>query len=80
MSPPFIKTVIFAVGALPSFATETISNAPLTAADVLKSDINPKIDELKDILFVLKLYPTFSEKHDYISIRQSLVYMIYASN
>mmetsp|Transcript_31447 Transcript_31447/g.45262 ORF Transcript_31447/g.45262 Transcript_31447/m.45262 type:complete len:223 (-) Transcript_31447:68-736(-) len=44
----------------------------LTAADLLKNDITPKVDTLNDILFVLKLYPSYAEKGDYVSIRQSL--------
>lgn len=44
----------------------------LSAADVLKSDIDPKVDSLKDILFIIKLYPSYVESLDYASIRQSL--------
>ena len=44
----------------------------LSAADVLKSDIDPKVDSLKDILFIIKLYPSYVESSDYVSIRQSL--------
>ena len=44
----------------------------LSAADVLKSDIDPKVDALKDILFIIKLYPSYVESLDYASIRQSL--------
>ena len=56
--------------------SETVSQSvskQLTAAELLKSDIDPKVDALKDILFVLKLYPDYADKRDYISIRQSLV-------
>jgi hypothetical protein len=44
----------------------------LTASDVLQSDISPKVDILKDILFVMKLYPSYVDSKDYISIRSSL--------
>ena len=44
---------------------------PLTAADVLKSDIAPKVDLLKDILFVFRLYPSYVDNGDYDSLRQS---------
>ena len=63
----------------PAFAADEISVATtesvpqLTAAQLLKTDIDPKVDVLKDILFVFKLYPTYVEKKDYVSIRQSLV-------
>ena len=53
--------------------TTTESVPQLTAAQLLKTDIDPKVDVLKDILFVFKLYPTYAEKKDYVSIRQSLV-------
>eukprot|EP01036_Dinobryon_divergens_P023275 gene23276-31603_t len=52
--------------------TTTESVPQLTAAQLLKTDIDPKVDVLKDILFVFKLYPTYAEKKDYVSIRQSL--------
>jgi len=44
----------------------------LSAADVLKSDIDPKVDSLKDILFIIKLFPSYVDSFDYSSIRQSL--------
>lgn len=55
------------------FADDTIIiETKLTAADVLKSDLEPKIDALKDIFFVIKLYPSYLDSKDYQSIRQSL--------
>lgn len=44
----------------------------LSASEVLRSDINPKVDLLKDILFVVKLYPEYIKNSDYDSIRKSL--------
>jgi hypothetical protein len=44
----------------------------LTAADVLKSDLEPRVSYLQDVLFVFKLYPEYLEKGDYTSIRSSL--------
>lgn len=44
----------------------------LSANDLLKDDINPKLDLLKDVLFILKLYPSYAESKDYFSIRQGL--------
>lgn len=62
----------------PAHADDVIIQSPtlttsLTAAELLKNDISPRVETLNDILFVLKLYPSYADKGDYASIRQSLV-------
>lgn len=44
----------------------------ISAADVLRSDIEPKMDLLRDIQFVFKLYPNLVENGDYSTIRKGL--------
>jgi hypothetical protein len=63
------ETVETVVEAVPSIKQ---SVPKLTAADVLKSDLDPRVDFLNDVLFVFKLYPDYLEKGDYSSIRSSL--------
>ena len=41
----------------------------LTASEILKAGVEPKITLLKDILFTFKLYPGYLEKGDYVSFR-----------
>ena len=41
----------------------------LTASEVLKSSIEPKIARLKDILFTFTLYQTYLDKQDYVTFR-----------
>ena len=41
----------------------------LTASEILKSSIEPKITRLKDILFTFKLYQTYLDKQDYVTFR-----------
>ena len=55
----------------PSLA-ETVQIPELSAAEVIQADIGPKVLLLKDILFVLKLFPTFSDQQDYAQLRSSL--------
>merc|ERR1712091_203882 len=61
--PPFVKA-------------ETEVAAPeivkLSASDLRKVDIEPKLDVLKDVLFILRLLPTYVSSQDYTSLRQSL--------
>lgn len=53
----------------PSFA-EVVPE--LSAAEVIEADVTPKILVLKDILFVLRLYPNLSDQQDYAQLRSSL--------
>ena len=41
----------------------------LTASEILKAGVEPKITLLKDILFTFKLYPGYLEKGDYVAFR-----------
>jgi hypothetical protein len=50
----------------------TILKTKLTASDVLKSDIEPKVLLLKEVLGVLQKFPSYIESKDYISFRQAL--------
>ena len=54
---------------IPNINTLTVNAAELTATDLIRTDVSPRLDLLKDVLFVFKLYPTYAEKGDYISIR-----------
>jgi hypothetical protein len=51
----------------PAVATEALS-----ATEMLKSDIGPKLSILKDIDFAFKLFPSFVEKQEYVELRQAL--------
>lgn len=77
-----INTVVLAGSAL------LISNVPLlaqavedngsttvqqlTAKEVLSRDLQPRVDVLKDIQFIFKLYPSYIDKQDYVALRQAL--------
>lgn len=41
----------------------------LTASEILKAGVEPKITLLKDILFTFRLYPGYLEKGDYVAFR-----------
>jgi hypothetical protein len=41
----------------------------LTASEILKASVEPKITLLKDILFSFKLFPGYIESKDYVSFR-----------
>lgn len=54
--------------------TSTLTTKPavkvlLTASELLKSSIEPKIARLKDILFTFTLYQTYLDKQDYVTFR-----------
>lgn len=44
----------------------------LTASELIRSDLQPKIEILKDILFTIKTYPELIDKQDYLTIRSLL--------
>lgn len=44
----------------------------LTAKDLITNDLQPKIDQLKDILFVIKQFPSYVEKREYTALRGTL--------
>lgn len=41
----------------------------LTAKEILMASVEPKIAQLKDILFTFKLYPSYLDSRDYVSFR-----------
>ena len=41
----------------------------LTAREILMASVEPKIAQLKDILFTFKLYPSYLDSRDYVSFR-----------
>jgi hypothetical protein len=53
-------------------ATTPTLNPQLSVNDLLKVDIGPKLDVLKDVQFILRLYPTYVDAGDYTSMRQGL--------
>eukprot|EP00600_Ochromonadales_sp_CCMP1393_P008902 CAMPEP_0174960788 /NCGR_PEP_ID=MMETSP0004_2-20121128/3889_1 /TAXON_ID=420556 /ORGANISM="Ochromonas sp., Strain CCMP1393" /LENGTH=182 /DNA_ID=CAMNT_0016209181 /DNA_START=82 /DNA_END=630 /DNA_ORIENTATION=+ len=71
---PYVVSTVFAADDTIAIAatTEPVEGKTLTAADVLKSDLEPKIAYLKDVDFVFKLLPDYINKADYASIRTSL--------
>ena len=50
---------------------ETLTKVTLTASDLLTADVKPKIDLLKDVYTVIKLFPTIADQGDYSQIRLS---------
>eukprot|EP01031_Cornospumella_fuschlensis_P028601 gene28601-34528_t len=53
-------------------ADDQAASITLTASDLKKNDLAPRISLLKDIQFVVNLLPSYIEKQDYVSIRQTL--------
>lgn len=51
-------------------AESTTSTSTLSAKDVLARDIQPRVDALKDIFFIFKLFPVYIDQGDYQSIRK----------
>ena len=48
----------------------------LTAREILLASVEPKIAQLKDILFTFKLYPSYLDSRDYVSFRAGDLYSI----
>lgn len=44
----------------------------LTASDIIKTDLEPRVSLLKDVFFTFKLYENYIENKDYASIRSAL--------
>ena len=65
-----LSSITSSVVFIPSsvYAESTI----LSASDVLQSDITPKINTIKDILFTFQLYPQYIKAGDYLNFRQAL--------
>eukprot|EP00981_Chlorochromonas_danica_P009663 scaffold2798_cov160-Ochromonas_danica.AAC.32 len=50
----------------------TTSIVSFTASDLIKSDLQPKVNLLKDIQNSLEAYPELIKQQDYLAIRQGL--------
>lgn len=49
----------------------------LTASEILKASVEPKITLLKDILFSFKLFPGYIESKDYVSFRAGKLFLLH---
>jgi len=75
-SPALVHAEEFGSEVAATATSETAAKRPmLSASDLIKQDTAPNVLLLKDILFTIKLYPTFLEKQDpspYAAIRNQL--------
>jgi hypothetical protein len=67
-----VLTPSTAIATTKSAAETPPLNPKLSVNDLLKVDIEPKLDVLKDVQFILQLYPSYLEKADYDSMRRGL--------
>jgi hypothetical protein len=49
----------------------------LTASEILRASVEPKIMLLKDILFSFKLFPGYIESKDYVSFRAGKLFLLH---